>query len=110
MKIYEYLEQAKEIIKLESNWTQNICARDIEGKDADVHSPNATCWCLDGAIMKVTNFEHPNPLRWPEYEKVETFVANSIGRNYATFNDEHTHAEVIAKLDEVIQEAKEQNV
>ena len=44
---------------LEQGWTQLLGATDAEGVEIDACNPEATCWCLTGAIDKVVNDAPP---------------------------------------------------
>jgi hypothetical protein len=47
--------KVRELLSDESKWTKGAYARDADGNDlylSGVDSPNASCWCLDGALHR----------------------------------------------------------
>lgn len=42
----------KELLDVESKWTQGVNARDQLHQSVEVHHPNARQWCLLGAVHK----------------------------------------------------------
>ena len=84
----------KRIEKLE-NWTRVTMARDKNGELTDPRSPLAITWCLLGALAK----EQVDCMTvWDALRK----QSGEYGISY--FNDSHTHAEVLALVDETIKE------
>ena len=45
--------EAKEILNRPGAWTQGELARDALGRKVPPWSPEAKCWCLEGALRKV---------------------------------------------------------
>ncbi len=89
-----------------SKWTQTFAARDINGRPVETDSPNATCFCLIGALMKcdgiklrtadsLTAFLRDSP----SYQKIKEKVGGSI----LHWNDQsgRTFAEVKALVEEL---------
>lgn len=94
--IVEKLQQVREIIFNEQQWTQHSLARNAERKKTLPTDPEATCYCLIGAIVKVS---HPDVDL--ERRLIECIHINSdfkVG-NLSLYNDSHTHSEIISLLD-----------
>lgn len=87
----EILKGMRELLAEPEHWTQGWFARDKYGMQCQPASKEAVCFCLTGASIRVSGeFKPPLSLRilLPEH--------------MFDFNDRHSHAEVIAKLDEAI--------
>ena len=95
MTTLETLKAARAKIAEESNWTQMVLARDGNAIPVAVTSPNATSWCLDGALQLVSDED--------ESYKAYLFLC-SLVPDPVYFNDNHTHAEVLALFDKAIAE------
>lgn len=48
MKLFEFFDDS-------SKWTKRAFAKNKTGSSVNSDSPAATCWCLIGAIMKLTD-------------------------------------------------------
>jgi hypothetical protein len=99
-----------------SHWTRGYYAKDKDQYDVSPYSSTATCWCLEGAFLKVVG-----PSVWARTESdnsAYTIISNlcrekipsdtNTNRNpVAYFNDaaERTHAEVLELLDLAIEKA-----
>lgn len=93
--IADVLDRAANLIEPEGAWTQHQWARDTYGRRVRAVSEQATCWCLDGALIRCSVpgtagraydavaklVPHASPLAWND----------AAGR---------TQAEVVAKLRE----------
>lgn len=96
MTIYkDQLQAVRAVIEKPENWTQGMAARIADGTPTYSADPRATCWCLVGAAFKcdIDGIEFCLPL------------IELVGDNLATFNDTHTHSEVLALLDSAIERA-----
>lgn len=94
MNTLDALKKARELIKDPSNWTQRASARNSAGESRSPSSSSACCWCASGALEKVCNKFFIGP--WDalsRFTKMQTVI---------TFNDSHTHAEVLALFDKAI--------
>lgn len=95
------LKGTRELLSVESRWTQKLYARRADGSGASVTSPFASCWCLVGAADKVA-------LDLKGYVGLLDDVLDSlraeigVGESLTRFNDSHSHAEVLALLDRAI--------
>lgn len=96
MTIYrDQLEAVYRLIEKPENWTQNTYARDAFNEPIAISHEDAVCWCLRGAVLKVT----PEP----DVSLCELFGVNSV----LDFNDHprRTHSEVLALLQQAIDRA-----
>ena len=101
------LKATREKISTPDRWTQNAYARNAKGETEQPSSPGAVCWCLVGALRSVL----PDmSLFYVENHWAYIFLAQEIpvgnAHHPASFNDNSTHAEVLAFLDRVIQLAE----
>lgn len=53
MNTLEAIKAVRKLITDPKHWTQGAFARDANGNSTDTCGPNATCWCIAGAITKV---------------------------------------------------------
>lgn len=97
--VLEALEQARKLISERKHWTQRTYARTAYGRPLDNPRDWRACkWCLDGALIKVTNETGPYNAIWDILNRLTGPYVTPIG-----YNDAHTHAEVIALLDRAIE-------
>jgi hypothetical protein len=73
-----------------SRFTKGAHARNGKGFDCDVSDPGAVCFCLVGAIAKVTG----KLCGTAQYEKLRSLIGDWV----VSFNDSHTYEEVYAKV------------
>lgn len=92
MTVHETLKAMRELISDEKRWTQHFTARDDKGRKTASDSPEAVCWCLIGAANKITSYN------WRYHDLVMALGVEDVG----DFNDTHTHAEILARLDDAI--------
>lgn len=105
MKAIDILKGAKEVLKNPASWTQGTCARDADGTNVEVYSDEAVCFCIYGAAVKTAGWKACGVI----VEAIKPFLEDmTVG----AWNDVEgrTHAEVIAKFDEIINELEKQNV
>lgn len=105
MNIKEHLTKARELLSDPAKWTRGAMAKDACGKLADVTGPNATCFCLQGALCRVAPIGH---------SATHVYLAQRLAKrnkgydgdlnDIAAFNDHYAmgHADVLAVLDEAI--------
>jgi len=48
-QVAETLRKAADLCA--KGWTQGVMARDAKGKEVPASSPDAVCWCADGAML-----------------------------------------------------------
>jgi hypothetical protein len=75
-----------ELLADKSRFAQWRKARNGYGRPCDVSDPEVVCFCLVGAIEKVTGKSY---LDTAQYEKLRSIVGE-----VADFNDSHTYEEV----------------
>lgn len=92
----QILIAARQLIAKPEHWTQIEIARKPNGDGTLSTDPNAVCWCAYGAMCKVGDC-YVDAL-----ETSRAIMITEVGEAIGTFNDTHTHAEVLAKFDEVI--------
>lgn len=79
----------KMIALIDSGWTKFSNAKDDKGVSVHATDPTATCWCLDGALLKVhgLNFWSDIPgLREARLLRIE-LLADLPAKQLTTFND-----------------------
>lgn len=96
----ETLKAIRDLITEPDHWIQNSNAHDALGQACDPLSTDASCWCLLGACIRVTSGnDYGSTTRL--YDHMRSYMPNGI----TEFNDSHTHAEVLALVDEAIKRA-----
>ena len=103
MTLHETLKAMRELLADEKRWTQFANARVRPDDPVGTYSTNpyATCWCLAGAAFKVLGGPGTASAQlWPSLEAL--FGYRPECDSLVAFNDTHTHAEVLAKLDDAI--------
>ena len=104
------LEETRELLSDPERWTKDGFARDGDDQPTHWADPNAVCWCLGGAISRVSA-EHKVESReafQAIYMALEKFNAkNRRGIkviSLSEFNDLHTitHSDVLALLTSAI--------
>ena len=96
MTTLEILKAARELLSVPERWTKRVSARATDGKSCPIDSPNATCWCIVGALGKITDYALP--------DECTDVLREGLPGSLVSFNDapERTHAEVLARFDEAI--------
>jgi hypothetical protein len=97
--IKDVLIKAREIISDEKNWTQRAEARDKDGITVSYLRPWAVCFCSVGAVERAA-IGHPGR----NLDALEA-LSGEISSNIAEFNDNSSHAEVLAMFDKAIANA-----
>ena len=83
---------------------QGQFAKDASGACVTSKHPGAVCWCLDGALTRVCINDADAAIG-----ARSALGALIRGSTIAGFNDNHTHAEVLALLDRAIAKAEAQS-
>lgn len=98
MKNSEKLKAAKAVITDPNKWTQRAFARDKDGVMVGSIDPSAVCFCSIGAInsLKLSNYAS---------SKLQSELNDFMSGDIADFNDNCTHAEVMAAWDRAIESA-----
>lgn len=115
------LKEIRDLLSDNARWTKDAHARIGEdgGTPCEPRDPDAKCWCLDGALLKVLDVECTNVSgaeRRPEYEMIATLLNDAahelfpdrISDEWSPFvhiNDapETTHDEILAVIDKAIE-------
>ena len=88
------LQEVRDLISLPERWTKTFFARNAQGEGLWHEDSGAVCWCLTGACAKVDG---------DIFGSTHTALkARLTSGEMSWFNDNHTHAEVLAFLDAAI--------
>ncbi|HLZ24551.1 MAG TPA: hypothetical protein VKQ30_20745 [Ktedonobacterales bacterium] len=93
-QLVEDLWSIRTVLTPKDNWTQGSDARDANGNACYPDMKEAVCWCFNGALELVG--------RAPVREAVLDAVWNTVGGSPISFNDGHTHRQVLAAIDKTI--------
>lgn len=93
----EVLKAARELISDPKHWTQYLFARDDNGNSTQPVSVRAVCWCALGAIDRVSGDDES-----AGDDALDALMEVVEEGNVSTFNDSHTHPEVMALFDAAI--------
>ena len=99
----EILKAARDLIAKPENWTQGESARDDRGRRVDVYSRRAKCFCSIGAIYRVSSTDE-------EANRSRKALIDQLPmerRFITTFNDTHSHSEVLDLFSKAISSAEE---
>jgi hypothetical protein len=96
------LKVVRELLSVESRWTQKAEARNAAGFVVDPSSKNAIKWDLLGACRKVAGVRDA----WPLIHRLDDAIWKHIGRGVTleSLNDLKGHKEVIRLLDLALKE------
>jgi hypothetical protein len=97
----EVLTTGRELLADPKNWTKGWFARTKDGSTTHPDDPKAVCFCSIGAVGKTT----------PGQIKLRRDVINLLDQvtgGIVQFNDNSTHAEVLAVWDKAIELAHHQ--
>ena len=112
MDTLQILKDARALISDEKNWLQGYYSANDEGVYVRPFEPSATCFCIVGAMHKVMGLPLSESI--PETvgilfaadEKLRDNFDGSFEGVIVDFNDENSHAEVIALFDRAIARAE----
>lgn len=96
LRLARTFKAARELLTAEGAWTQGALARDAHGFVVPYDAPNATCWCLQGALHRVTE-------SYDEWSNAFYTLANEL-RVVPAWNDhrDRIQADVLQILDNLI--------
>lgn len=103
----QVFNEALDLIRDPKRWTQGAMARDHDGLSLAAGDDTASvCWCSEGAVEHVCNTFYVD---YEDEEKSEVLVMAALDNaalldheeNIHSFNDNHTHSEVIALWEKV---------
>src|SRR6185369_1255158 len=92
------LKAARDLISEPARWTTGCMAKNSMGVQVDPRAPEAACFCAMGAIKRASR---DLGSEWDARDALRTEVGNAQG-SIALFNDNGTHAEIIAAWDRAI--------
>lgn len=93
-------QRAKELIS--NGWTQGVYARTEDGTVCSYRNEDATCFCLEGALIRASIEEGDESFEgWYKLVKI---IQNKINKNQIERNDDkgRTSDEVIELLDGIV--------
>lgn len=106
----DVLKATRELIALPERWTQRALARDEYKAPVGIFSSRAVCFCLEGALIRSEGdnddadafYGAENAIKGAKKAIYKVIGSGSI----SLFNDApgRTHSEVLAVLDEAIEE------
>lgn len=101
MNTIEVLKAARELISNPARWTQGAFAKDVIGKQVAFDDPSAVCWCARGAMYVIGD---RSGLATDGWRALRAAIQGSLDSDLcvSSFNDSHTHAEVLALFDATI--------
>lgn len=107
MTILEVLKKARALIDIPEKWTKGYAARDKRDRPISFSAEGAVCFCLLGAIAKVTVGSQGGPAM----ASVTDFFQDLIpmpSSGIMLFNDNKftTHADIMQLLDTAIAKAE----
>lgn len=108
MDTVQILKEARALIADEKNWTQDSFARNSAGETTEPADDEAVCYCAIGALAKVARLSPECNLPAENLVEEEALMLGWI--NVPEFNDNHTHAEVLALFDRAIARAESEAV
>ena len=99
----EVLRAARGLISTREGWCQNTNARDDAGGAVKWESPSATSFCINGAILRAASLGVGTD--WVGARAVDALAAVQVEINdpVVSFNDNASHAEVLALIDHTIE-------
>lgn len=103
------LTEVRALLSDPERWTKQAEARDEHGTPVNAWDAEATCWCLYGALIRVTN---TGMYANEEYNKACEQIRKELSAGYehewiSEFNDHSSHSQVIEMLDSVISKENE---
>lgn len=75
------LREVADLIEPPGRWTKGSFARDEHQLEVSEFSPCAVCWCVLGAVRRLTN--ESNELRWGAQDAIAAGVATVEGNKTA---------------------------
>ncbi len=109
--VAQILKEARALIADEKNWTQGDYARSSLGNSTGVKNEDAECFCAIGALAKVQGITPNDDITGASYLALEASGGEqTLGFIVARYNDDHTHAEVLALFDRAIARAESEAV
>lgn len=107
LSVAEVLSRAADLIEPEGKWTQGCLFRDAEGKGLRPSDSGKSCFCMAGALVQIGG---PWASAWNFLDDALPKVG--FGNRTGAWNDapERTQAEVVAKLREAAELARQRGL
>lgn len=109
------IQDLRKLLDQPDRWTTGSYARNAKGRPMMPEDPEATCWCLMGALGKVAGFQ-PTRERDYAYQTIKATIIERVpglatsDNPLACFNDGGTYYHsMISMLDHAIERAKKQD-
>lgn len=106
-QLIAYLEQAKKLVQDPTQWTRHVMARTSEGTPCNPKDADATCFCISGAVWKVTagegrDIDHSVVMRALNNHTCD--VSKYTFHSVTEFNDysKTDHAQVMRLFDQTL--------
>jgi hypothetical protein len=106
--VLQVLRQARELISDPKHWTQKACARDVNGEHIDIFSPDAVCFCVGGAIERVSKTGCREAYLLLD-QVAEKLTDEKSAYPYLDVNDKLGHEATLVMLDGAIELAAKQS-
>lgn len=105
--IVDVLQRARELITDENNWCQGVYALNRHGRIVNVEDRFAVRFCMNGALARAAGLSINEVEKGEIMRHLRPFL-NGNNLHFAhRFNDDHTHAEVLAAFDKAIASIRE---
>ena len=105
MTLLEQAREVRELLSVRARWTKGADARDGNGEATGAINKTAVCWCLDGAIEKVT-YENKVGAHSADYFRLRHAFNIDVPREHGIFgfNDrpETDHKVLLNQLDKTV--------
>jgi hypothetical protein len=98
-EIAEILRRARAKIERSECWTQGNFAIDKDGCTVNPEDSAAVCWCGYGALINASGEPLSNS---PMADAAQAVLENTVGVWFPDWQDDRTHAEVLAAFDRAI--------
>lgn len=88
------LRAAQALISTHEKWTKHYGARDQAGANVDVDSRDAVCWCMAGAVYRITK----------KFDSPAAICLRAVVGPISVWNDapSRTHVEVMGAFERAI--------
>lgn len=103
----EILTGAREILSDPARWTVEASARDANGAACDVYSPEATCFCAVGALIKAgyVQYHDGTSALADTYFQAREVIYRVTSKSLIDVNDYEGREAVLEILDQAIAQA-----
>lgn len=102
--VLEILRRAKGRIADPQHWTRCVNARNDSNEEVSARNTGACRWCARGAVLAETSDVDLQDAAILILAAAVTLMPNLTWSDTAHYNDQHSHAEVLAWFDWVIEQ------